>query len=699
MRRWAIYVAALVCAGLGNVARAEDVGGRGAVVLGWQTPVISRVVALTPYGAPGEVVGIGSRRCLRGYQFFFDVLDHFAFDIDEPVELRIVFDTQRSAPRVRIEHDSHGAPEGTLLSMPESASQSSYEKTLSLPRARFAGRGEFGTDLRIAVDANASAAPVGQMPTVTICDVSLQRSHATDAPPAYGWLDLVVRDEGGQSTPARVSLMDDMGRVPIPDSAALEVKDFSHVSRTVLLPDGTVNWPWQNRHAFYIDGRYRSRLPVGKYRMMATKGIEYRYGARSFEVRENEESRLDVKLARWIDMPARGWKSGDVHVHMPRRDDIENRMLWLQARAEDVHITNTLQMGNIATTYFPQSFWGARGVYGQHGHFLVAGQEDPRTAVRGHTVQLNLSSAVRNADRYLRYDEAIEQVAAQRGVSGYAHLDRLGSRIGLALDVPFGKVRFLEVLQRGELSTRPWFDFLNLGYKLAPAAGSDAPYGARIGDVRTYAKSSTTQGAQGWFDALSQGATFVTNGPIVDFEVNGRTMGDSVAVRKQEQLRLRARVSINPDIDRLERIELIEQGQTIKVVTSERGADVLELKHEVSASHGTWFVVLAYGTKSGRVRGNVAAASAPIYVSVDGSSTKKADEVSTLVSKLQTELDEFAKSRLQDVGRLDEWFETEALWRQHWEPQQMQLRDRIAKAKQALQAVTETSEIGAESSR
>ena len=150
----------------------------------------------------------------------------------------------------------------------------------------------------------------------------------------------------------------------------------------------------------------------------------------------------------------------------------------------------------------------------------------------------------------------------------------------MALDVPFGNVRFIEVLQRGELTTDVWFDFLNLGYRIAPAAGSDAPYGARIGDVRSYAKLHGRDDPQGWFDGLARGATFATNGPIIEMELNGVGLGEEVACAPGEQLRLAASVTINPDIDGLDRVEIVEQGRVVKEVKSDGSATAIDISYD-----------------------------------------------------------------------------------------------------------------------
>jgi len=649
----------------------HEVDARGSQTLGWQSEDVSRVVSFTPYGAAGKVVAIEGKQCLQGYQFYFDVLDNLAFDVDEPVELAIEFDLATSTEKIRIDYDKNGgASAPILLDLPTQDGNRFHVEHVRIERARFAGREDFSTDFRISAYKEGNDNPRRDRPETTICNVSVVRSYSTERPDRYGWVNLTIRTELGDNTPARVALYDESNRMPLPANSALEIEDFSNRVRTMLLPVGTVNWPSENRYAFYIDGEYRTRLPAGAYRLIVTKGIEYRFATRRFRIEDDSTLDLDIDLERWTNMPSQGWISGDIHVHIPRRDGADNHALWLQAQAEDLHVASSLQMGNIAATRFPQSVWGSDGNYGSDHRFLVAGQEDPRTAVRGHTIHLNLMEPARNPDRYLLYHEVFEKVAESGGISGYAHLNRLGAPVGMALDVPFGLVKFIEVLQRGRLGTDVWFDFLNLGYKIAPAAGSDVPYGARIGDVRSYVKTRDATFPESWFAGLANGHTFVTNGPILSFELNGVEMGDEISLSSGERLSINAEALINPDIDRLDRIELVEQGEVIHEVISDAGSDVLELSHELTAEHGTWFVVRAFGKNQKSGDGSVAAASAPIYVSVDGQKTWKHDQVPALANKMKSELDRFADLTLESAGRLDEWFETRRPWTSDWSSQQ-----------------------------
>ena len=86
----------------------HEADARGSRVLGWQTKDVARVVSFTPYGSPATVTELAGQTCITGYQFYFDVLDNLAFDIDETVELSIRFDLETSVDRYRLDYDKSG---------------------------------------------------------------------------------------------------------------------------------------------------------------------------------------------------------------------------------------------------------------------------------------------------------------------------------------------------------------------------------------------------------------------------------------------------------------------------------------------------------------------------------------------------------------------------------------------------------------
>lgn len=611
----------------------------------WRTSQITRVIGQGEYhwsASSSRIATFDGRQCLEGTRFYFDVDDHYAFDVDETVQLEVDFYRRLSDYRAEVAYERNAESESreTALIPAYRAGAHAYKKTFTLDRARLANRSLFGTDFWIGT-VRTGASSDEEEPSIAICDVKLTRTYATVNPEAYGQFALEVVDETGKDVPARVGIYDVTGRQPLPSEEAIAIKRAEETFRVVNLAPGIIPWPANNPSAFYIDRSYHAKLPVGKYEIVVAKGPEYRIEQQTFDIQDNRTKTMRIELRRWADLPGKGWYSGDNHIHYIRNKKSDDPNLLVFTQAEDVHVANILQMGNIAYAHWPQYDWNPLVVTDSPSYSFVPGQEDPRTSRRGHAISLHLKGPIRDAQHYLLYHEVFEKAKMQGGVTGYAHVaqDLFNARAGLALDVPFGLVDFVEVLQVGNGGPSVWFDFLNLGYRLAPSAGTDYMTDFTLpGAERSYVYVPKRFSLQGWFDALKRGETFVTNGPMLEFTVNGKGMGSDLRLKSGEKLIIDATASINPDIDVLESLELIEQGEVMKKVQVDGANETkLQLHHEMTARHGAWFVIRANGKRPKQGSAKIALSGA-VYVHVDGQSFWKPSVVPQIVDRLKHSL-------------------------------------------------------------
>lgn len=579
----------------------------------WHKEHFSRISALG-YSLLGldldvhsEMKTIEGKSCVVGNMVAFDVDDRYAFDIDEPVDLTLTYAPAFTTGPFEVVWDKNGGlGHGELKISPEPGA-TFRTVTVTLDRARFAGLGTQKTDFAVG-------SPEGEL---ALCDIAIARSGKTKAPNAPGRVRIEVKDASSEAlVPARVGLYDATGRAPLPSEQALLVERFADKIR--LLPiDPRAFWPSDNRVGFYVKGTYESEVPAGMYEIAATHGPEFRADHQSIEVRPGQTTDVTIRLQRYVDLPAQGWFSGDDHIHLAREES-HDMTVWTQVAAEDVHLGNLLQMGNMAGTYFEQPAWGKAGQFEHNGYTVASGQEDPRTGQLGHTIHHNLQEPIHlSPDTYFQYSHAFDETHRQGGLTGYAHLNApwFNAGRGLALDVPFGSVDFVEILQAGKLRTDDWYDFLNLGFKLIPSAGSDFPYIDLPGVVRNYVKIQGSGSADAWFASFRAGHVYITNGPFLEFTVNGHQMGDEIHVARGTQLDIAAKAQLNPDVDKLERLELVILGDVVATEAA-HGHDHVQLDSHLTADHSMWIAVRAYGGR--HEEWNMTAAhSAPIYVVVD----------------------------------------------------------------------------------
>ena len=648
---------------------------RGRQSLDWKTEQISQVFSFLPFRSPGfaGLENHGGKQCMVGSLLDIRVRDEYAYDIDETVTIDVVFDmSSTTTDEVVLRYDKNGGVVGIKkIQLVKKEGQRFYNHTLTLERARLSGRNNSwlipGGDLSIGV-------PGINNHSITICDIVLKRSYETPKVAGYGRLVLKVIDEFGNLTPARVGIYDADGRAPLPQQDAVPVKYYDDIIRSVSVLNDRMSWPSTNPQAFYTRGSYAAKLPQGTYSVVVARGLEYRVVQQTFKIKAGEESPVIVELVRWTDMPAKGWYSGDVHIHAGRESTADGDGIRLHSQAEDINVTNLLQMGNVGNTYYRQNSWGKAGYYGEYPYALVSGQEDPRTVLLGHTIQLNIEKPIRKPKHYYLYHEVFEMARSQGGVVGYAHGAfnfPYGRCPGLALDLPFNLVDFVEVLN-GSVLIDCWFDALNLGYKVSPAAGSDFPYGSFLGEARSYVDTGNQYSNQAWFDGLKSGRTFSTNGPVLEFTINGAGMGSEIGVDRGGLLVISAKASINPDVDLLESVELIKHGEVIDVELSKNGAEELTLSKRLTINSGSWFVIVARGKKE-----KIVAISAPIYVSSENSGFCKPSAIPSIVEKWKRQMRGVLVSSVEDEN---ESWDSFLPGLSRWEENKDLLRKRINKA-------------------
>ena len=220
---------------------------------------------------------------------------------------------------------------------------------------------------------------------------------------------------------------------------------------------------------------------------------------------------------------------------------------------------------------------------------------------------------------------------------------------------------------------------------MLPVGGADFPYfGPTLPGVeRTYVKldaPDSTFSAGAWFDGFRRGRVYVTNGPFLQFTINGRAMGDELHVKRGTPLAIAADAQMNPDVDGLDRLELVVLGDAADVVRREAGGppDRLRLQKTMTADRSMWIAVRAYGDHE-EPQFTTVAHSAPIYVVVDEQPTWKTESLASLVEYQRAQLKELLTIPVDPSSDLESWETGDTLVDQ-WPKQLPLLRPRIEQA-------------------
>ena len=402
---------------------------------------------------------------------------------------------------------------------------------------------------------------------------------------------------------------------------------------------------WKEPVMYQTSGDFTIALPEGKWHISIEHGNEFIPVQQDINVSSNEkEVTKAFSLKRWINLPQRGWYSGDVHVHHPTNKPEFKDYLLEYAKAEDVHLVNVLAMGNHLGTAFPQEGFGEKFRECRNNICLVSGQEDPRGDF-GHVIGLNISHLTRDTSVYNYYDIVFKQLHLEPGaIVGYAHFALNGSRTdkGLPVFITTGQVDFVELLQFSRINTLDYYDYLNLGFHITAAAGSDFPWASTIGDVRTFVYTGSKFSPDAWFEGLKVGHTFVTNGPALFLDVDGKLPGSEINKQRGSKAKIKLKAISNPGIGKITRVAVYNNDGVVVEQLNDKKCDSVEIAIDHIINKSEWIAAIV-NCDNGAV-----AHTSPVYMIVDGRptwDTKKGPDVirKQLALIYKTENEEKAK--------------------------------------------------------
>lgn len=407
-----------------------------------------------------------------------------------------------------------------------------------------------------------------------------------------GALDIAVVDEAGHPLDARVSVTSADGRSWAPDSALMHADD---------------SFDRGERHFevgyFHTSGRSRLSLPAGKTTVQVTRGLEYAVATQTVDVAESlnlsparaakTARKVRITLHRLVNLPAAGWYSGDLHVHMNYGGTYRTvpKQLAFMARAEDLHVIEELIVNKEQRVPDISYFDNGRPDPVSTPTMLIVHGQEFHTSYWGHTGLLGLTkniilpgyAAYANTPAGSLYPanaNVFDLAHAQGALTGYVHpfdeapnpedtVARVTSE--LPVDVALGKVDYMEILGFSDhrATAAVWYRLLNCGFRIPAGAGTDAMtnYASLRGPVgmnRVFVHTGPTLTHANWMRAIKAGKTFATNGPLLTLVANGKEPGDEIAFPLgTHTMAVRATMhSIVP----VEHLELVQNGKVVATV-------------------------------------------------------------------------------------------------------------------------------------
>ncbi len=364
-------------------------------------------------------------------------------------------------------------------------------------------------------------------------------------------LTLRVLDEDGQPTTAGFEFRDRFGRVYPAQSKRLP-PDF-HFHPQIYRASGE-----------------KVKLPAGEYRVRCTRGPEYVAIERALKVGDGAREAL-FRLKRWIDPAARGWWSGDHHIHAAGCAHFENPTEGVHAPdmmrhilGEDLKVGANLTWGP-CFDYQKQFFTGAIDPVSEPPYLLrydveVSGFGSHQS---GHLCLLRLKEQIfPGGDSKHHWPtlclNTLRWAKKQGAVCGPAHsgwglavnstdlpnyeippYDGIGANeyivdVTHLVEGPGGEavpaVDFISTVDTPMVwELNIWYHTLNAGYRTRISGETDFPciYGERVGLGRSYVKVDGELNYDAWCEGVRLGRNYVGDGRshLIDFAVGGVEVG------------------------------------------------------------------------------------------------------------------------------------------------------------------------------
>ena len=420
---------------------------------------------------------------------------------------------------------------------------------------------------------------------------------------------LTFDDEDGEPPIARIRVTDVHGRYFHPD------QQVSGLVR--MIPDAD---PTKAERWVYADGKFRVRVPVGKIRVSIRRGLEYRGIDEEIEIKDGGTVEKKFFLRRWTHMEKEGWYPGDTHVHM-----LDPRTALFEMRAEGLSVVNVLVFRHLSETYARERFSGQLDPISDNRHFVYY-NEEYRNEPLGHIGLLNLKAIVEPISTgrlglhwptIMRYDsinmplpvhgdadspdfpllvEVMKQTHKQGGLVSWAHLRP--SQWEFPLDAEEHQIDFADIMTHTHLpdDLRLWYALLNCGFRIPACAGTDRIEPTQpIGNQRVYVRLAVPLTYDSWMKGLKQGSSFVTNGPMMRFSVNGVEPGGEINLSEPTRVVVSARARSQIPFERL---EVVINGKSTRIVNATENGLYAEINFDYQASSSAWVTARCMGAWS-----------------------------------------------------------------------------------------------------
>lgn len=418
----------------------------------------------------------------------------------------------------------------------------------------------------------------------------------------------------------------------------------------VYMPANAIRTMPDRRHYFYARGEYEIAVPAGRYRIEAVRGISHETAVEFTEVGAGIRHQVDLKVHPLKDLKSSGWYSGNTHTHyhlaidenpddrirmVPPAEDLDVSVLSYLVRTDSPYITNRYPVGRM-----PQ--------FSRDGTILDMGEEARNNKKfgdfgYGHVLFLNIPRSIEpvstgllsNSPNAPDYPTLSSLCAQAKQIGGTVVWCHNGSGVEVPVAAGLGLVDAYNVADGLAANYERYYMLLNCGLRIAASSGTDWWI---YDHNRVFVQVQGPFNYDTWISGLRAGRTFVSNGPLLEFTVDGQ--GPGATVKPNGRVRVKAHA-----LSRIpfERIEIVVDGHVVADQLAVGGREV-NLEREIEIEEGGWIAARISGPGKTYAGFPVFAHTSPVYLRVPDTSFRRAEAIGAAIDEIDRSMRVIGKS-------------------------------------------------------
>jgi len=324
-------------------------------------------------------------------------------------------------------------------------------------------------------------------------------------------------------------------------------------------------------------------LPKQKLKISAFSGLETEMTTLDVDLTRKSQEQLTIPLQRFYSAADRGYRSANTHLHLmkvtraeadryltevPKADGLDIVFLsYLERAVADLEYTSNKYTDADLANLSQQSNIGF-GNGEEHRHNFGGGGEG-----YGHVMLLNIKQLIQPVS----IGPGIMKVGSdgipiQRGIDTAR---RDGAKIvwchndwGMEdlANLVTGRLDAQNIFDGGIHSSykHSFYRYLNAGFDVPFSTGTDW---FMYDFSRVYVAAGKYVTPEQWLEELAAGKTYITNGPLLEFDVAGQGPGANIDATKGKEIKITGRGWGRNDFQRL---ELIQNGKVIQTAAAKQ---------------------------------------------------------------------------------------------------------------------------------